>query len=82
MYNTHDDDYILKLWQVMFETYDVNLPSIMIHTKTYRWTTNVLRKKMNNMRAHAINYTCHIFYILETIIGSLDSPNVHFLLNL
>lgn len=33
MYNTHDDDddYILELWQVMFETYDVNLPNIMIY---------------------------------------------------
>lgn len=31
---------------------------------------------------HAIDYTCHIFYTLETIIGSLGSPNVYFPLNL
>lgn len=39
MYNTHDDDddYILELWQVMFETYDVNLPNIMIYGQQTVW---------------------------------------------
>lgn len=78
MYNTHDDDYVLELWQVMFETYDVNLPNIIIYTMSNDVSMDKkMRKKMNNMRAHAIDYTCHIFYILKMIIGSLGSPNTH-----
>lgn len=41
----------------------IYLHNIMIYTKTYRWTTNGLRKKMNNMRVRTRLITHVIFFI-------------------